>query len=682
MRKAAKKPAPSTAPAALAYLAPLAGGPTLLGGLLLAVAAVAVYYPALPGGFIVDDNVLLTDNPLIRASDGLWRIWFTTQAPDYWPLSHTSFWLEWRLWGLWPTGYRCTNVLLHIGEALLLWQILARLAVPGAFVAALLFTVHPVNVETVAWIAQRKTLLSLLFCQLSLLSYQHVHNPGQSTRLSSNTWLLLSLLAFALAMLSKASVATYPLLLLCILWWQRPLQRRDFAHLTLFLSVSAFFVLVNLWFRSATHGLGNPGRSATGLERLLGAGAVPWFYLSKAFFPIDLILLYPEWEIDPTTWSWWLPLVASLALTLALALWPGKWSRPLLLIWACFCLALLPVMGFTDVGYMQPLVVADHYQHLALPFLLALLAAAWRTWQQGGSRLAAVVLMAVLASWSGIAWRHSRQFIDGKTLYEATLASNPRSWLAHTNLGSVLFGMGRWEESIAHYREAMRLRPDFAGSHFNLAVVLRRSGQAEEALAHFRQAIERKPDYHEAQYAVAVALAEGGRNNEAITAFERYLVMAPGNAEAHYNLATTLLATGRPGEAIPHLEETLRLQPNFAEAAFNLAGILMANGRLEEALPHYERALASRPDLPGAHANLGHLLVQLDRINQAIQHLQLAQQQSPGDADLHNSLGVALSRAGRRSDAARHFERAIELQPNHPQAKQNLHELTATPSDQ
>ena len=277
------------------------------------------YRPSITGGFILDDDRLIYDNDLIKASDGLCQFWCTTKADDYWPVTNSTFWIEWRLWGMNSTGYHVTNLILHIVEALLIWIILRKLSIPGAFLAALIFAVHPVNVESVAWIAQRKNMMAMLFFLLSILWYlkdttvptasvgmaptcpRRIHCPLASLHpspsiLHSSLWYWLSLAAFVLAMLSKGSVVVLPVLLLGIIWWLRPLTRLDLMRTAPFFLVAAVLAGVNVWFQ--THGHGEVIRIASFSERLLGAGGVVWFYLYKALLPLDLDFVYPQWHIQ------------------------------------------------------------------------------------------------------------------------------------------------------------------------------------------------------------------------------------------------------------------------------------------------------------------------------------------------------------------------------------------------
>ncbi len=310
--------------------------PPLNGTLLIAGLALLAYRPSLNGGFILDDDVYLTDCPTIAASDGLYSYWCTSEPVDYYPVFNTMLWIEWRLWGPHPAGYRAINLLLHIVSALLVWMILQKLSIPGAFLAALLFAVHPVNVESVAWVVQRKNTLSMFFFLLSVLWYLkaaegnramgQAPNKADDGKFSLGRWYWLSVLAFLLAMLSKGSVAVLPLVLLLLVWWKR--QRVTLpvlARTAPFFMVAAVLTGVNLWFQ--THGTGEVIRSASYVERLVGAGAVVWFYLSKALLPINLVFVYPLWHIQTSDVLWWLPLVVTLAVT-GLLIWrKTKWSR-------------------------------------------------------------------------------------------------------------------------------------------------------------------------------------------------------------------------------------------------------------------------------------------------------------------------------------------------------------------
>ena len=279
----------------------------------------------------------------------------------------------------------------------MIWAILRKLSIPGAFLAAMLFAVHPVNVESVAWIAQRKNMMTMLFFLLSILWYLKMPAANDNslaspsaveTKLSAfltvpsgrgfSRWYWLSLAAFMLAMLSKGSAAVLPVLLLGILWWLRSLTRRNILRIAPFFLLAVALTGVNIWFQ--THGEHIEIRNAGFAERLLEAGGVPWFYLYKALLPFDLAFIYPPWHINVSHPLWWLPLLSALIVTAALWRYRKGWSRPFLFAWGFFCVSLVPVMGFTDVGFMKYSLVADHYQHIAIIAVIALAAAGWSIW--------------------------------------------------------------------------------------------------------------------------------------------------------------------------------------------------------------------------------------------------------------------------------------------------------------
>ncbi len=484
-----------------------------LGALLIAGLTLAAYFPSLQGGFIFDDELLLSKNNLMSSSDGLPAIWFSTRPYEYYPISYSSFWLQRRLWGANALGYRITNLLLHVVACLLLWAVLHKLAVPGSFFAALLFALHPVNVESVAWIAQLRNVLALVFFLLSVLWYLRGRQTAAAQANERNRraaaansrpaprlaiWYWLSLLAFIAAMLSKGSVAILPAVLVGIVWWQRgSVARRDWIGIIPFALVAVVFTAVNIWFQ--THGASQAIRSVTFGQRLAGAGAVVWFYLAKAVLPIDLLFFYNQWHVQCAQLRWWLPLAAAIAVTLILVLTRNRnpYSKSVLLAWGFFCLALVPVLGFADTGYMRFSLVADHYQHLALIGVLSLVALAWDWWyrnSQGFSRTIAVTAAAVLAALLFTQTiRQNRLYGNPIALYQATVRQNPELWLAHNNLGRALAHAGRTSEAIEEFKEALRLNPQVADVHDELGSVFRQQGKLPDAIEQFQAALTIDP---------------------------------------------------------------------------------------------------------------------------------------------------------------------------------------------
>jgi tetratricopeptide (TPR) repeat protein len=672
---------------------------------LLTIATFFAYFPSISGEFVLDDDSLLTNNRLIKTSDGPYRLWCTTESQDYWPATNTTFWIEWRLWGMNPTGCHVTNLILHVAEALLIWLILRKLSIPGAFWAAAIFAVHPVNVESVAWIAQRKNTMAMLFFLLSIFWYlkTDMHTaiagmgsarshgePGErensplATRLSplairhSPLWYWLSFLAFVLSMLSKGSVAILPVLVLVIVSWLRPLTWRDLARTAPFFVIAVLLTGVNLWFQK--HGTGEEFRSAGFAERLVGAGGVVWFYLYKAILPCDLAFVYPQWHIEAGNPLWWLPLSAALAVTAIFWRFRKNWSRPLLFAWVFFCVGFAPVLGFVDVGFMKFSLVADHYQHISLIGVIALAAAGWSSWHRrmkGPNRSAANAVAIGVAAVAActlafLTWRQSGLYRDAITLYQDTLKKNSGCWMAHDNLGNALSDAGRLKEAIEQYEQALRLKPDDPMTHSNMGNALFHTGRRREAIEHCQKALQIKPNFPEAYNNLGNALVQTGRLEEGIKNYEQALQLNHDYFKAHCNLADALVQAGRLHKAIEHYEQALALKSDFAEIHNNLGAVFEKTGQPREAIKHYQQALRIEPDFPDAHYNLGNVFQSVGEYQQASEQYKQALALRPNDPEAHYNLGIALVEIGRPQEAVEHYQEAVRLKPDFTDAYSNL----------
>lgn len=647
----------------------------------------AAYAPVFRNGFVWDDDSSLTANRFIQDNGGFRQIWLTTRTPDYWPVTSTALWLEWRLWGANPLGYHVASVLVHAMAAVLFWMILTGMGVPGAFLAALIFAVHPVNVESVAWITQLKNLLAMLFFLASIYCF---------LRSRSGLFYALSLVAFILAMLSKGSAAPLPLVLLGLSAWDHRPTAGDMLRLVPFAVVAAALAAVDVWFQR--HGTGEAIRHASLAERLLGAGAVPWFYLGKAVAPVGLLFVYPQWVIRPSSFGWWLPLAAGAGATAAL-LRAGPRGRPVLAAWGYFCAMLLPVMGFSDVYFMRFSLVADHYQYFAMVGVIALAAAGWTRfsdrWQWGQASdtdaprrhtnfrgltpyLTRDLIPCLVVCVLGIlTWRQCLLYRDSETLFRATLQGNSGCWMADTNLGSLLADQGHPAEAAGYFERALALNPDLPQAHLDLGTVLRAMGRREEALVHFETALRLSPESPGAHFDVGIGLADARRLPEAVVRFERALELRPDYPEAENALGNALRQLGRTPEAATHLEKAIRLRPAFPEAENNLGLALAQQGRISEAIVHFERASRLGPAYLEAENNLGIALAQQGRISEAIVHFDKMVQLRPDNAQFHFNLANALAQAGRIPEATYHYEEVLRIDPAFAPAREMLSRLSA-----
>lgn len=602
---------------------------TLLRAAVLIAVTWAAFVPALRNGFVWDDDSFLTANALIHSPAGVGKFWFTAEAPDYFPLTSTLLWVEWRLWGMRAAGYHLTNLLLHAGSSLLLWRVLQRLGLGAriAWAAALLFAVHPVNVQTVAWITQRKNTLALFLGALSvwlwLKSRSEVDagaarpEAGDRGRKAQVAAYALALLCFALSLLAKTILVTLPVVLALLAWRMKgKLTRRDLAALLPFAAVSAIVATVAFGFQQ-NRSIGPElalVRPEGWLTRLLGVGWAFWFYLGKALLPVRLCFIYPRWAIDPGNALHYLPLAALAASAGCLA--AGAWrargrsaARSALGTGLLIHLLLLaPVLGLVPIYYFRYSLVSDHYQYPALIAVTALVAAGLDRWLQRAPGAARPIALAALAA-AGVAACNveTRNYRDAQTLYRATLRKNPACWMAHCNLGAWLAAEGKATEAVLHYREALRLKPDYAEAHNNLGNALARAGDPQAALAHLEQAIRIRPGY----------------------------------AEAHNNLGVTLVELHRTDEAVRHYRAAIRYAPRYAQPRCNLGDLLAGRGLFAEAADWYRQAIACRPDFAEAHNNLGAALLQLGRVPDAVASFEEALRLNPAYSDARRNLATA-----------------------------------------
>jgi tetratricopeptide (TPR) repeat protein len=573
----------------------LARLPAWLVAVLLVLATVLAYQPVWHAGFIWDDDALLTANPLVQTGwHGLRDIWSGTKYHDFVPLTLTTFWVEWHLWADDPLGYHLVNVALHALSAVLLWRVLKRLSIPGAALAAAFFAVHPVNAESVAWIAERKNTLAMVFYLISLLLYlqsedaqeARIEDGGLKTeRAPSSLLYCLSLLSFALALLSKTAVAPLPLVLLGLAWLRRGrVGLRDLVRSLPYFALAAATALACLWFQHQVIGATLLGvRHGTFGSRLAGAGWALWFYLDKALLPLNLSFVYPRWRIEAANLLSWLP---SLLLVLAFAAcWRYRrgWGRPVLFALAYFVLMLLPALGFVNIYFMQFSLVADHWQYFSIIGPLALVASALAA--VGARRPCSVVLPAIggalIALLSLLTWNQAHIYANQETLWRDTLARNPACWMAQINLANVLNEKGQVDQAIAHYREALRLQPKNADALYNIGTALLSKGQTDDAIAQFREALRVQPNHVNAHINLGFALLGEGQVAEAITILREATRMGPNDPLAHANLGVALQKDGQLDEAISQFLAALRLKPGDADLKSMLTSALELKRRSE-----------------------------------------------------------------------------------------------------
>ena len=541
----------------------------------LVIATFLAYWPAWFGQPVWDDDGHITRLEL-RSLDGLAQIWTQVGATQqYYPLAFTAFWVQCRLWGETTLGYHLVNIALHCLCALLFLRILRRLEVPGAFLAAAIFALHPVHVESVAWITELKNTLSGAFFLGSALAYLGFDQTRGKGRYA------LAFGLFVLGLLTKTAIATMPAGMLVVLWWKRGRLswKGDVLPTLPFFLAGLTAGLVTVWAEQKVFGATGPEFHLSVIERGLVAGRSLWFHLGKLLWPAGLIFMYPRWQVNQAVWWQYLwPLAAALVTA---GLWVlARWNRGPLAALLFFAGTLFPALGFFNAYSFRYSFVNDHHQYLASMAIIALasavvarLLARWGLWGKVSGNGLCGVLLALLAT---LTWQHAGAFRDMASLWRDTLAKNPACWMAHYNLGTLLSQRGQADEAIRQLQEAIRLKPDHAKAHYNLGVVLDQRGQLDEAIRQFQEALRLKPGDAAAYSNLGAALGKKGQIDEAIRQFQTGLRLKPDYAEIHNNLGTALAMQGQVDEAIHHFQEALRLKPDSATTRSNLDIMLAA----------------------------------------------------------------------------------------------------------
>jgi tetratricopeptide (TPR) repeat protein len=681
---ARKRIGPVGGPSAAAQpAAPAAGSPRLRPALLagiclaLAVSTVAVYAQTRGHGFIdFDDNCYVYDNPVVTkglsAAGAAWA--FTTFSAANWhPVTWLSHMLDVSLFGLDPGAHHVMSLAIHVATTLILFAAFtAMTARPWrSAVVAGVFALHPLHVESVAWVAERKDVLSAFWAAVALLCYARY-----ARRRTFRRYLLVAL-ALALGLMSKPMLVTLPFVLLLLDVW--PLGRLswppDLAKLTnlvvekipLFAMVAASSALT-----FAAQRRGGAVWSLTRLplpDRLATAVVAYARYVVKSFWPLNLGVLYPYEDHPPLLVF---AVLAGLAAVTAATVVAAR-RRPYLMVgWLWFLGMLVPVIGLVQVGSQS---MADRYMYLPLVGLSA--AVAWGAADlAAGSvlsrRAAAAVACAALAAFAFLAYRQAGYWTSSLPLFEHTLAVTGPNYVIHKNIGVELEHAGRTAEAIDEYAKALAINPRYAEAHNAMGVALVKEGRHEEAVAHYEKALKSQPAFTEALVNMGAALESLGRREEAAQCYRRALSGRGDAILAHQNLGLLAAREGRSGEAKAHYAQVLALDPDHAEAHSNLGVILAAEGRTEEAVSHFRKAVASQPDNAEAHANLGHELLKALKVDEARSHLARALDLKSSLFEAHADLGTLYAAEGKFADAARHLDESLRLSPGQPNVHNNL----------
>jgi len=619
----------------------------LLQAAVIIGAGLWIYWPALHGDWLWDDSLYISDNPLLKEPDRLWKAWFSPGSfIEYYPIEQSVQWLQWQLWGTRTLGYHLTNLALHLVSSLLVWRLLSKFGLRLAWLGGLLFAVHPVQVESVAWISEFKNTLSLppfLLAMCAWVDYEEHHRPKDYG---------LALGLFLAAMLGKITMAPFPVIMLLYAWWKRGRVgwtdlkvSGPFFIISLVLAMTSIWA--GMWYSQLHHFASTPPSLGGVFSRLALAGLTMVFYFSKCFLPVGLLPIYPQWTIDPP--SLWQFLPWPILVGVLYWLWKNRqgWGRHALLGLGFFLLSLAPFLGLKSVSYMNFTWVMDHFLYIPIIGLIGLVVA-------GLGKLGELVpssfhlygMGATAAVITLLAWEshsYAGLYIGDESLWTYTVQHNPQAWLARYNLGTALVQTGSFPEAMEQFEKALEIKPDYAGAHNNLGYSLMQEGQPDQAI----------PEY------------------------EKALAIDPNLAEGHYNLGVALLGKGKWDEAIAQFTVALDIRPDYADANSNLGVALYSKGQIDEAISYFQKALQNNPDQVQAHRVLGKALLAKGQVAEAITQLQTALTIDPNSPQAHRLLGIAFMRNGQVDEGVAQFQEALRLKPDFAEAQKELAEAQA-----
>ncbi|MDP7554846.1 MAG: tetratricopeptide repeat protein [Nitrospinota bacterium] len=485
------------------------------GLLIIVLLTFLAYSPALNGDFIWDDDLHITKKKAVIGEESFKRIWTTSDAV-YYPLVLTTFWVEWRLWSGQPMGFHIVNVLLHVINAILLCFLFHQLGIKWAWLGGAIFALHPVHVESVAWITELKNVQSGFFYLLTLLFYLRFLDNRR------RQWYLATLIMFLAALLSKPSTVMLPVILLIIHWWlNRPLQKKDIFSIVPFFVLSALVSLWTIWEQQYHSGAIGPEWSIGLLERIAIAGYNIWFYIIKLLFPYNLTFFYPRWEIDPLSIIAYFPLALLLILCLASLKNYTAWGKSVFIALSYFTVTLFPILGFFNFYFMRYSFVGDHFQYLPSIGIIALitcgsalyfekwdLAQTKKTfcWQKIGAGLG----LAVLLIFGALTWKQGHIYKDMETLLRDTINKNPKAWMAHSNLGMMYAEKGLLDKALVEFKETLRIYPDNSGAHNSLGNIYLLQKKYKRAIETYRGALKLDPENKGFLYNLALSYEGAG----------------------------------------------------------------------------------------------------------------------------------------------------------------------------
>ncbi len=658
--------------------------------------ALIAYWPAINGEFVWDDHSWLWNSKVSSDPDGWYKGWqfWSAETPDYWPLTASVFWAQWHLFGREHLiGYHLLNIFLHALSAIVIWRLGVRLKVPGAWLIAVMFTVHPACVPSVAWITELKNTLSMVFFTLALLLYMRDEDSPK------RWWYIAAIAAYFLALAAKTSIIMLPVLLLGIAWWRRGrITLKDILRSVPFFLLSGFFAATTIFFQ---HGHAMRGLKATAVpqsffERLCIAGRAVWFYIRTDLLPVRLSLIYTRWNIDEQNLRHWIAPVAVVGLLAFLLLYRRSWTRPILGAYGYVLIVLFPVIGFFNMSFMHIAFVADHLQYIAIPGVIALVAGTgwWLACRSGiGLRVRAGPLAVVLIGLMTYE-THARaaSFESKQRLWTDTIKRNPNAWLAHNQLGLLARDGGRPDIAIKLHSRSLELKPEYPRGFNNralayAAIAKRQISQgniaeanrlAAMAIADYDRAVQLKPDYATAYTNKGLVYYAQGKYREALEQHDKALSISPSLGIALNNRGTAYFQIGEYDKSIADLTKAIDALTHYADAHQNRGLAYYRTNKPQKAIADFTKALEYNPRLFVAYHARGRCYAQLGLPAKAVDDFSAMLRARPGFVPSYEHRGLAYLAMGQRQLAIDDFKAALAIDPRYTPAAEQLKKMKGT----
>ncbi len=650
----------------------------VLGILILAAFTIVTYFPVNDAGIIIDDPEFYFSDPVMDAPDGLSTIWFSpADNNDIWPyipLTRSTFWLERQIFGSDPQASHWINVALHILAAVLLWLALQHLKIKEAWLIALLFAVHPVFVQSVAWIAERKNTVAAIWYILTFWSYLHF-DRGRDRR-----WYVVAIGLFVCALLSKTSTIMLPVLLILLkLWKGPPWKNQDLIYLFPFFVLAAGFGLLRIYFEQHFFGADSGLLDRPFLERILIAGHVPFFYVTKLVWPYPLNFIYSQWNLQTSAWTQYLPWFSHVVIGGVLFWRYASWGKPLFLAWAGFVVALFPVMGWFNNAWQQFSFVADHWVHLPSLSLLILVVLGLPRLEKFGAqwfktaewKIVTKFWWGLLIVLGGLTWNHAEIYQNAQTLWEVTLKRNPQAWIAHLELGRLDLQSAQPSEALVRFNKAIELNPQAIHAYNNRGNAFVNVGQWDRALQDFDKVLSLNPEFAEGYSNRAIVFSQVGRFEQALNDIQSALRLKPHYPEAYNTWGTVYADQQNYPLAIEKYNDAIERNPYYDEAYFNRGNAKVGLHQYSEAIQDYNQALNLNPNRVEAYSNRGFAYLQIDQYPTAIQNFTDALKINPQFSDAYLNRAIANELAGRPDAALSDYNQVLLLQPNQIQGYLN-----------